>query len=113
MITRKIRRQEVYLFIMHILIIAPEQIPVPPPIGGSVEHSIYQIARKISTKHRVTIISRLRPNYPKRSILGHITIIRVAGSNKRSYLSNVVHTVKGDLSSNDIQETSREKSQRC
>ena len=96
MITRKIKlRQEVNLFIMHILIIAPEQIPVPPPVGGSVEHCIYQIARKISLKHRVTIISRLRANYPKKSILGHITIIRVAGGNKQAYLSNVLKTVKG------------------
>ncbi|UJF35640.1 glycosyltransferase family 4 protein [Paenibacillus hexagrammi] len=79
---------------MRILIIAPEQIPVPPPVGGSVEHNIYQIAKKISSKHQVTIISRLRPNYPRKTILGHITIIRVAGSNKQAYLSNVVHTIK-------------------
>ncbi|MGG1516981.1 hypothetical protein ABE504_16350 [Paenibacillus oryzisoli] len=31
------------LYILRILIIAPEQIPVPPAVGGSVEHSIYQI----------------------------------------------------------------------
>lgn len=80
---------------MHILIIAPEQIPVPPPVGGSVEHCIYQIAKKISPKHTVTIISRLRANYPKKSRLGHITILRVPGSNKQAYLSNVLKTVKG------------------
>ena len=80
---------------MHILIIAPEQIPVPPPVGGSVEHCIYQIAKKISPKHTVTIISRLRANYPKKSRLGHITIIRVPGANKQAYLSNVLKTVKG------------------
>ncbi|MZQ85394.1 hypothetical protein GQF01_25065 [Paenibacillus sp. 5J-6] len=44
---------------MPILIIAPEQIAVSPPVGGSVEHSIYQIAKGISSKHQVTIISRL------------------------------------------------------
>ncbi|KRF13307.1 glycosyltransferase family 4 protein [Paenibacillus sp. Soil787] len=80
---------------MHILIIAPEQIPVPPPVGGSVEHCIYQIAKKISPKHTVTIISRLRANYPKKSHLGHITILRVPGANKQAYLSNVLKTVKG------------------
>ncbi|MDQ0915321.1 glycosyltransferase family 4 protein [Paenibacillus sp. V4I5] len=80
---------------MHILIIAPEQIPVPPPVGGSVEHCIYQIAKKISHKHTVTIISRLRANYPKKSRLGHITILRVPGANKQAYLSNVIKTVKG------------------
>ncbi|WP_222430008.1 glycosyltransferase family 4 protein [Paenibacillus cremeus] len=80
---------------MHILIIAPEQIPVPPPVGGSVEHSIYQIARNISPEHQVTIISRLRSGYPKKKILGNITLIRVAGRNKHDYLSNVIKTVKG------------------
>ncbi|NQX64544.1 glycosyltransferase family 4 protein [Paenibacillus alba] len=80
---------------MHILIIAPEQIPVPPPYGGSVEHCIYQIARKISSKHKVTIISKLRTNFPKKSKLGHITIHRVPGGNKQIYLSNVLKMVKG------------------
>ncbi|MNI16734.1 Spore coat protein SA [compost metagenome] len=96
MITGNVKlNQEVNVFIMHILIIAPEQIPVPPPVGGSVEHSVYQIARKISPKHKVTILSRLRSNYPKKSIIGHITIIRVPGANKKSYLSNVLKAVKG------------------
>jgi spore coat protein SA len=85
----------VIIFIMHILIIAPEQIPVPPPVGGSVEHCVYQIARKISPKHTVTILSRQRANYPKKSTLGHITILRVPGANKHAYLSNVLKTVKG------------------
>ncbi|WNR43109.1 glycosyltransferase family 4 protein [Paenibacillus roseipurpureus] len=80
---------------MHLLIIAPEQIPVPPPVGGSVEHCIYQIARQISSKHKVTIISRWRPNYPKKSVLGHVTIIRVPGKNKKTYLSNVIKKIQG------------------
>ncbi|NEW06674.1 glycosyltransferase family 4 protein [Paenibacillus sp. SYP-B3998] len=80
---------------MRILIIAPEQIPVPPPIGGSVEHCIYQIARKISTKHTVTIVSRWRSNYPEKSSHGHVTIIRVAGTTPKAYLANVLTTIKG------------------
>jgi spore coat protein SA len=82
-------------FIMHILIIAPEQIPVPPPVGGSVEHCVYQIAKKISSKHTVTIVSRWRPNYPRNSILGHVHIMRVTGTTKKAYLSNVIKKIKG------------------
>lgn len=33
---------------MHILIIVPEQIPVPPPLGEFVEHCIYQLLEKYS-----------------------------------------------------------------
>ncbi|MFD0696923.1 glycosyltransferase family 4 protein [Paenibacillus sp. GCM10027628] len=80
---------------MRILIIAPEQIPVPPPVGGSVEHCIYQIAKQISPKHSVTIVSRLRSTLPKKSVLGHVTIIRVPGATKKAYLSNVLSTIRG------------------
>ncbi|OCT12272.1 hypothetical protein A8709_31045 [Paenibacillus pectinilyticus] len=80
---------------MHLLIIAPEQIPVPPPVGGSVEHCIYQIAKQISPNHKVTIVSRWRANYPKKSVHGHVTIIRVGGQNRKKYLSNVLKTIKG------------------
>ncbi|MFC5452458.1 glycosyltransferase family 4 protein [Paenibacillus aestuarii] len=79
---------------MRILIIAPEQIPVPPPVGGSVEHCIFQIAKKISSKHSVTIVSRWRSGFPKKSIHGHITIIRVPGSTKKAYLNNVLQYIR-------------------
>ncbi|MEW9701231.1 glycosyltransferase family 4 protein [Paenibacillus sp. SI8] len=80
---------------MRILIIAPEQIPVPPPVGGSVEHCIYQIAKKMPTQHQVTIVSRWRSGYPKKSVIGHVTILRVAGTTKTSYLSQVIRLIRG------------------
>ena len=79
---------------MRILIIAPEQIAVPPPVGGSVEHCIYQIAQKISPEHSVTIISKLRRGYPRTSKLVNITIHRVPSGTSRFYLSHVIAKVK-------------------
>lgn len=79
---------------MHLLIIAPERIPVPPPVGGSVENSIYQMAINSSTKHKVTIVSKWKPNYPRTSVHGHVTILRVGGSTKQSYLANALKRVK-------------------
>jgi spore coat protein SA len=80
---------------MRLLIIAPEQIPVPPPVGGSVEHSVYSIAKQISSKHKVTIVSKWRSSYPKRSVIGNVTILRVPGGSRDSYLRNVLNAVKG------------------
>jgi spore coat protein SA len=81
--------------LMNLLIIAPERIPVPPPVGGSVENSIYQMAIHSSSKHNVTIVSKWKPNYPRTSIQGHVTILRVGGSTKQSYLANALKRVKG------------------
>ncbi|REE91557.1 hypothetical protein A8990_10464 [Paenibacillus taihuensis] len=41
---------------MRLLIIAPEQLPVPSFKRGSVENCIYQIAKKVSDKHQITIV---------------------------------------------------------
>lgn len=79
---------------MHILIVAPEQIPVPPIRGGSVEICIYAIARKLARQHRVTIISRRHPLYKRVTQEGNITIIRVAGGTSAAYLAGVLRTIK-------------------
>jgi hypothetical protein len=55
--------------LIRILIIAPEQIPVPPILGGSVEISILAIAKRLAKYHSVTIVSRAHPRYPR--IAGH------------------------------------------
>lgn len=80
---------------MRLLIIAPEQIPVPPSVGGSVEHCIYSIARRISGRHQVTIVSKWRPNYPRKSVIGNVTIVRVPGGSRDAYLRNVLQSVQG------------------
>lgn len=81
---------------MKLLIIAPEQIPVPPPIGGSVENCIYQITKEISSEHQVTIVSVFRKHLPRKSILNNSTILRVTGGSKKTYLKNAVQKVKGN-----------------
>lgn len=79
---------------MHLLIIAPEQIPVPPPVGGSVEYCIYHIARQFSSVHSVTILSRWKKGYPRTSTFGQVTIHRVNGTSSKAYLSQVIQKVK-------------------
>ncbi|WP_274655230.1 glycosyltransferase family 4 protein [Paenibacillus humicola] len=77
------------------LIIAPEQIPVPPPVGGSVEHSVYQISRRFPSRHRVTVVSRKRNGLPSRSVYGNLTILRVAAASKKQYIAKVLKKVGG------------------
>ncbi|MCD1259693.1 glycosyltransferase family 4 protein [Paenibacillus athensensis] len=80
---------------MRILIIAPEQNPVPPLVGSSVEHCIYQIAKQIPSSHHVTIVSRWRRGYPKTSVYGNVKIIRVQGATTSAYLRNVLNVIQG------------------
>ncbi|MFB9328702.1 glycosyltransferase family 4 protein [Paenibacillus aurantiacus] len=81
---------------MRLLIIAPEQIPVPPPVGGSVENCIYQIAKQIKGNHEVTIVSLYRKHLPRTTRVGRATIIRVDGGSKSNYLRNAIKQVKGN-----------------
>lgn len=79
---------------MKLLIIAPELYPVPHARGTSVETCIFQIASRIAEQHSVTIVCRSADRLPNISTRGNLTIIRVAGGNKKRYLSNVIKTVK-------------------
>lgn len=74
---------------MRILIIAPEQIPVPPVLGGSVEICILAIAKKLARHHQVTVISRKHGNYSKRSVIDGVNIVRVPTGSPKTYLSHV------------------------
>jgi spore coat protein SA len=80
---------------LHILIIAPEQNPVPPAVGGSVEHCIFQISRQFPSGHRVTIISRKRSWLPAKSIYGHVTVLRIKGGSRKQYLARAICKAKG------------------
>ncbi|MFD0696060.1 glycosyltransferase family 4 protein [Paenibacillus sp. GCM10027628] len=79
---------------MHILIVAPEQIPVPPVLGGSVEICIYSIARQLAKRHQVTVISRRHSAYRHLTRQGPLTIIRVPTGKKSTYLKAVLSAVK-------------------
>lgn len=80
---------------MKLLMIAPEEIPVPPPSGGSVENCMIQIATRWKKKHSVTIVSRRHPKYPNVTKSGNLTILRVPSGAPMKYLSNVLHRVRG------------------
>ncbi|XID93568.1 glycosyltransferase family 4 protein [Paenibacillaceae bacterium WGS1546] len=80
---------------MHVLIVAPEQIPVPPPLGGSVEISILAIARELARSHRVTIVSRAHPRYPHYSAIDGIRVYRVPTGKPSTYLSHVLGFIRG------------------
>ncbi|MFD2087643.1 glycosyltransferase family 4 protein [Brevibacillus brevis] len=79
---------------MKIVIIAPEQIPVPPILGGSVEITILAIAKELSKWHSVSIISRAHPRYPKYSVIDGVQIYRVPTGSPAKYLTHVKKILK-------------------
>lgn len=80
---------------MHVLMIAPEQIPVPPINGGSVEICMNAIANRLAQQHLVTLISRRHSRYPNRTTKGNLTIIRVPSGGTGHYLTSVAQAIKG------------------
>lgn len=81
---------------MRIAIIAPEQIPVPPPLGGSVEITVLAIAEQLAARHDVTIVSRAHRRYPKRETLSSgVRIERVPSGSRKLYLANVKRLLAG------------------
>ncbi|AFC27910.1 spore coat protein [Paenibacillus mucilaginosus 3016] len=79
---------------MRILIVAPEQLPVPT-ISGSVEICILAAARQLAKRHQVTVISREGSGLPRRTVEGSLTIERVRTGSPERYLRAVLHAVKG------------------
>lgn len=79
---------------MKIVIIAPEQIPVPPILGGSVEITILAIAKELSKWHSVSIISRAHPRYSKYSVIDGVYIYRVPTGSPAKYLTHVKKILK-------------------
>ncbi|HEY0829146.1 MAG TPA: glycosyltransferase family 4 protein [Bacilli bacterium] len=81
---------------MNILIIAPEEIPVPPFAGGSVENCIINIAKRLAAKHKVTIVSRRHKRYPNYKKTGNLTMIRTPSGSAQQYIKHVMHKLKGN-----------------
>lgn len=79
---------------MHILMIAPEQIAVPPPKGGSVEICMLAIAVKFAEQHKVTLVSRSHSGYPRSSELGNLKIVRVQADSPMRYIRKVVSYIR-------------------
>lgn len=78
---------------MNILMVAPEQIPVPG--NGSVEICMLAIARQLAASHTVTLVSRSARNLPQVSRTGNLTIVRVAAGSSGKYISSVLGYIKG------------------
>lgn len=77
---------------MKLLFIAPGAYPVSSQTGGSVEISIYQIAKRLSKSHQVTVLSRTSIKLPNRSREGNLKIVRIPAKGK--YLANVIRFVQ-------------------
>ena len=79
---------------MNILMVAPGQLPVPG--NGSVEICMLAIARQwASSGHTITLISRRARNRPRISRMGNLTMIRVSAGSPRTYMTSVLHYVRG------------------
>lgn len=78
---------------MNILIVAPEQIPVPG--SGSVEICILAIAKQLARHHKVTVLSRASKGLPKQSNDGGATIVRVPSGSAKVYLASVLRFISG------------------
>lgn len=75
---------------VHICIVAPAQLPVPPLMGGSVEICIHAIARQLAKEHKVTVIGRRHRRLPNRQSEGNLTYVRVPADNYASHVVNVL-----------------------
>ncbi len=80
---------------MRILVIAPEQLPIPPITGGSVETVIYNIFRRMASQDSVTIISRAHPRLPRTSTFGRLKIVRISGGSRLAYIRAALKRVRG------------------
>jgi spore coat protein SA len=79
---------------MKLLIIAPEQYPVPNLKGTSVENCIYNIAIRLAKHHDVTIVSRQSSNLPNITVIGNLKIIRVPFESNSKYIKAVINAIK-------------------
>lgn len=78
---------------MKILIVAPEQIPVPGT--GSVEICIIAIAKKLAEHHQVTVVSRALGNLASHSkVVDGVNIFKVASGSSKVYLSSVLRFLR-------------------
>lgn len=73
---------------MHICMIAPEQFTVPG--DGSVEICIWNIARRLAKRHKVTIVSRRAAGLPDTDELEQVQFIRLPSGTPSRYRSSVL-----------------------
>ena len=82
--------------LLRILVIAPEQLPVPPIKGGSVESCIYNIFRRMAQTDKVVLISRSHSRLSHVSKHGeNMQIIRIPSGRQSDYIRAALRRVKG------------------
>jgi spore coat protein SA len=81
---------------LRILVILPEQLPVPPILGGSVETCTHNIFRRMAEKEQVTLISRAHRNLPAQSVYvnGNYHIIRIPKRKRLDYIRAALRRVR-------------------
>jgi spore coat protein SA len=82
---------------MRILVITPEQLPVPPITGGSVETNTYNVCRRMARTDQIVLLSRAHRSLPSisRMVNGNLKIVRVPGGNRLSYIRAALRKVAG------------------
>lgn len=82
---------------MKILVVMPEQLPVPPILGGSVESCAHHVFRRMARSASVRLISRAHPKLPRISTMqdGRYTIVRLPYGNRGTYLRAAVREAAG------------------
>lgn len=78
---------------MRILIVAPEQLPLPG--SGSVEICILAIAKQLAKKHKVTVVSGRFPGLPPFAVISGVKLVRVATGSEKAYTASVLRWMKG------------------
>lgn len=78
---------------MKIAVISPGNIPVPPKVGGSVEHCIAEITKRMAASNQVTVYSRRSPGYPAVTRKGGLRIVRLPGGRTKLYLQIVLSRI--------------------
>lgn len=84
---------------MKVLVIMPEQLPIPPIKGGSVETCTHNIFRRMARTDSIKLISCAHPKLPKKSTLnrGRYEIVRVPYAYKKNkYIRAALRKVKGE-----------------
>lgn len=80
---------------MHILVIAPDRLPLPPIEGGSVETVMHNLFSRMSRIDRITAVSCAHPRLPREEKKGRLTHLRFPYPNERAYLRSALKRLSG------------------
>lgn len=78
---------------MKIAIVSPGLFSVPPVIGTSVEHVIYQVAKQLKQDHQVIVYTRKCNEYPTSSQEGNLLFKRFPYQDSNEYVKQVINHI--------------------